>query len=67
MKYFGITVGDPCGIGPEITLKALKAHPEYQEQAIVFGTLSGLRLQQGIGYVFSFHSLRKDEAIQKNT
>ncbi len=68
MKYFGITVGDPCGIGPEITLKALKAHPEYQEQAIVFGTLSVLEhYNKALGYGFSFHSLQKDEAIQKNT
>jgi len=25
---FAITIGDPCGIGPEITLKALKNHPD---------------------------------------
>ena len=29
---FAITIGDPCGIGPEITLKALKNHPDLFTQ-----------------------------------
>jgi len=67
MKYFGITVGDPCGIGPEITLKALKARPEYQEQAILFGTLSVLEhYNKALGYGFPFHLLEEGEAVQKN-
>lgn len=67
MKYFGITVGDPCGIGPEITLKALKTHPEYQEQAILFGTLSVLEhYNRALGYGFSFYLLKKGEAAKKH-
>ena len=62
MEHFGITVGDPCGIGPEITLKALKAHPEYQDQAILFGPLSVLEhYNKALGYGFSFHVIEQDE------
>lgn len=67
MKHFGITVGDPCGIGPEITLKALKAHPEYQDQAILFGTLSVLEhYNRALGYGFTFHTLSEGEPIQEH-
>lgn len=38
MTRFGITMGDPCGIGPEIIIKALKAKPEYIDGCIVFGS-----------------------------
>lgn len=36
--YIGITIGDPSGVGPEITLKALAKHPEYLNSVIVFGS-----------------------------
>lgn len=35
---FGITMGDPCGIGPEIIVKALMQRPEYTDRCIVFGS-----------------------------
>ena len=38
MKRFGITMGDPCGIGPEIVLKALQARPGYLDRCVVFGS-----------------------------
>lgn len=38
MKRFGITMGDPCGIGPEIILKALKTRPEYLDRCVIFGS-----------------------------
>jgi 4-phospho-D-threonate 3-dehydrogenase / 4-phospho-D-erythronate 3-dehydrogenase len=38
MNLFGITMGDPCGIGPEIILKAFRAKPELMEKSIVFGS-----------------------------
>lgn len=38
MSLFGITMGDPCGIGPEIILKALKTKPELVDTAVVFGS-----------------------------
>lgn len=38
MSLFGITMGDPCGIGAEIILKALKVKPELMKNAIVFGS-----------------------------
>lgn len=38
MSLFGITMGDPCGIGSEIILKALKIKPELTQNSIVFGS-----------------------------
>ena len=35
---FGITMGDPCGIGPEIIIKALEVKPSYINKCIVFGS-----------------------------
>lgn len=43
MSLFGITIGDPCGVGPEITLKALIKKPEYIDKCIVFGSLDILK------------------------
>ncbi|MBC7087124.1 MAG: 4-hydroxythreonine-4-phosphate dehydrogenase PdxA [Tissierellales bacterium] len=37
MKYIGITMGDPAGIGCEIALKALK-NDEYRKKSIIFGS-----------------------------
>jgi len=37
MKFIGITMGDPAGIGCEIALKALK-NDEYQKKSILFGS-----------------------------
>lgn len=38
-NLIGITIGDPSGIGPEITLKALR-NTNYLNHTIVFGSLS---------------------------
>jgi 4-hydroxythreonine-4-phosphate dehydrogenase len=40
MKRFAITMGDPCGIGPEIIIKALMERPNYIDRCIVFGSAS---------------------------
>ena len=37
MDYIGITMGDPAGIGCEITLKALK-NEEFRKKSIIFGS-----------------------------
>lgn len=58
MKRFGITIGDPSGIGPEITLKALHTNAVYQQQALLFGSLAILEYyNQRLGYGFLFHTL----------
>ncbi len=58
MKRFGITIGDPCGIGPEITLKALHASLEYQRHALLFGSLCILEYyNKALGYGFAFNTL----------
>lgn len=43
MRTFGITLGDPCGIGPEIVIKALRTRPEMTDRCIVFGNLAMLQ------------------------
>ena len=59
-KKFGITLGDPCGIGPEITLKALHARKEYQRSALLFGTRSLLEYYNSLlGYEMRFNSIKK--------
>lgn len=40
MKYLGITMGDPAGIGPEILLKVLEKNKEYRECSIIYGSIS---------------------------
>ena len=40
MKYLGITMGDPAGIGPEISLKVLEKNKEYRECYIIYGSIS---------------------------
>ncbi|MDV3428129.1 MAG: 4-hydroxythreonine-4-phosphate dehydrogenase PdxA [Bacillota bacterium] len=43
MNLFGITMGDPCGIGAEVILKAFKTKPEIMENSIVFGSFELLK------------------------
>ncbi|MFA6731874.1 MAG: 4-hydroxythreonine-4-phosphate dehydrogenase PdxA [Sphaerochaeta sp.] len=58
MSRFGITLGDPCGIGVEITLKALQAKREYQKDVLLFGTLSLLHYYaKRLGYPMRFHQI----------
>lgn len=40
MKRIGITIGDPSGIGPEISLKAMIEDQKYCDESIIFGTKS---------------------------
>lgn len=40
MKYLGITMGDPAGIGPEISLKVLDKNEEYRNCSIIYGSIS---------------------------
>lgn len=37
MKLIGITMGDPAGVGPEITVKALADSQEFEQQYVVYG------------------------------
>lgn len=43
MTRFAITMGDPCGVGPEIILKALRRRGEYLNRCVVFGSADLLR------------------------
>ena len=42
---FAITIGDPCGVGPEITLKALNDHSTVFDQCnlIICGSFEFLQ------------------------
>lgn len=65
MNYFGITLGDPCGVGPEVTLKALKKEPKYQDRAILFGCLPILQYYNDkFDYGFSFRKIHAMEEVQ---
>lgn len=37
-NYIGITIGDPSGVGPEISLKALMKNKDYLSESIIFGS-----------------------------
>ncbi len=67
-RRFGITLGDPCGIGPEITLKALHVRKEYQNQALLFGTLSLLKhYNEKMGYGFTFNRIETIDQFKDGT
>lgn len=38
-NYLGITMGDPAGVGPEISLKVLCNYPEFLKNTIIYGSL----------------------------
>lgn len=40
MSCLGITIGDPAGIGPEISLKVMEKYEEYKNSAILYGSIS---------------------------
>ncbi len=50
-RFFAITTGDPAGIGPEVTLKAIEAlPPEMRERLIVIGDIETITdVQKSLG------------------
>ena len=58
MARFGITMGDPCGIGPEIILKALKTRGDYLDRCLVFGSAALLaHYNEKFGYGFTIRTV----------
>jgi 4-hydroxythreonine-4-phosphate dehydrogenase len=48
--WLGITLGDPSGIGPEVSLKALAASPDNNFKYLLLGdSQNALRLNQALG------------------
>ena len=41
-KFVGITMGDPAGVGPEVSLKAIEAKAEYKESVLIYGSYAVL-------------------------
>ncbi len=37
-----LTLGDPCGIGPEITARVIATHPEFRENLVIVGPFQAL-------------------------
>lgn len=63
MIRFGITMGDPCGVGPEITLKALRTRPTYLDRCIVFGSAPLLgHYNRQFGHNFKLNTI--ENAVQ---
>ena len=46
VNFVGITMGDPAGIGPEISLKARDAKTEYQQYVLIYGSYDVLQYYQ---------------------
>lgn len=58
MARFGITMGDPCGIGPEIILKALKTRSDYLDRCLVFGSAALLEhYNEKFGHGFTIRTV----------
>lgn len=43
MNYFGITMGDPAGVGPEIIVKALSDMSAFEAKYVVYGAMDILK------------------------
>ncbi len=66
MSLFGITIGDPCGIGPEITLKALKKENAHINSCILFGSLEVLEYyNKELKYGFEFNKIEKKDDFKE--
>ncbi|SJZ53756.1 4-hydroxythreonine-4-phosphate dehydrogenase PdxA [Megasphaera cerevisiae] len=42
-RFVGITMGDPAGIGPEISLKAIDKKNEYKQSVLIYGSYGVLK------------------------
>ena len=42
-RFVGITMGDPAGVGPEISLKAVDHHEKYKDSVIIYGSYDVLQ------------------------
>ena len=56
--------GDPCGIGPEIILKAFRSKPELMEDSIVFGSFEFSTNFYNIKFKMGFN-MNKIESLGK--
>ena len=65
MNYFGITAGDPCGVGPEVVLKALRRRPELIGRCVVFGSAPMLDWYRGrLGIETPLHLIDNAAQVQ---
>jgi 4-hydroxythreonine-4-phosphate dehydrogenase len=56
-ELFGITIGDPCGVGPEILLKAFRGG-EIRQRSVAYGDLEALAYyDESLGYGVPLHAI----------
>jgi len=71
-KVLAITLGDPGGIGPEVTLKAIR-HFKGRSRILLIGSLEALNqfnYKFHLGFKFqsvTFESLKRNGVLQKNS
>ncbi|MDR3244585.1 MAG: 4-hydroxythreonine-4-phosphate dehydrogenase PdxA [Elusimicrobiota bacterium] len=66
MKRFAITMGDPCGIGAEIIVKALKSKPDYIERCIIFGNIGLIKLySQKLSSIKEIYEMKSIDDIKE--
>jgi 4-hydroxythreonine-4-phosphate dehydrogenase len=62
---FGITIGDPSGVGPEILLNSFRKG-ELQHQVVAFGDLAVLQFcNERLGYGVPLHRVRAGEELKQ--
>lgn len=47
-NFVGITMGDPAGVGPEISLKAIDTKKEYQQSVLIYGSYDVLQYYHNV-------------------
>lgn len=66
MKPFVITMGDPAGIGPEISLKALIANKFYRDNTIIIGNTAILEhYSNQLNYSIPLNVISEPEMFEK--
>lgn len=59
MGYLGITMGDPAGVGAEITLKAMHSDEQCRKNGIIFGSTAVIRYyDQLLGYHYPVKEIK---------
>lgn len=59
-KLIGITIGDPSGIGPEVSLKALEKNPSLRDECVIFGTKSILNWYRDVLHIKNDYNFISD-------
>lgn len=62
MGYLGLTMGDPAGVGAEISLKAMHLDEECRKNGIIFGSVAVIQYYNHLlGYNYSVKEIKSIE------